>query len=863
MPHPLSTFFNPRTAAVVGASPRPESRGFLLWRRALLAREAGGTQLWPVNPKHEEIGGETCFASLGELPSAPDLVVCALEPAKAEETLAACKDAGVRNVILIAPDPLADADLVAAGRAKALAREYGIALMGPAAGGLMRPASRFNASLLPQLAPAGSAALVCRSAALASRLIAEQRSRGCGFSAVLLPGLADGPCDARALSFLAEDPATRVIAVVAESAPEEPGEWFSALRLAARRKPVVVLRNFAQAASQRLCAVRMGSAADNAELFCATARAQGAVVCRTLTDFSLALAAFCSGKSIRQGRVAVISNCPSLAALASDAMLAAGLAPASLADETVQRITPEAELRQCLDPAVLAQQADVLAASAAFSALLHDPGVDAVAAWFDTTPQLDADALASSIAAIASKSFKPVCLVSSSARLTAPDAIVCSDPAFAAAALAALHERQRAADARLPEPLGQAPEADWEAAAAVALELTRNRRRGQQEDHCARLLAAAGIPWTPGLLVRKPEEAAEAARRFGGQVLLRLPCGAAAASQGCVEAGLEGDAAVTAAFAKLQGLHAGKFAGERFEGLRIAPWPAMSLAAWFRLLVRRDADYGAWLSVDGGRSLPLAAAPQRILAYLEGVPAAARLRPAALSRLADVIAKAGKLMACAPAVSELVIDGLEVRDEGLRIVEAAVTVLASGWQDGPKLVLLPATAPSAACSTRKGPVVIRPVEPEDLPALKAMLARISETSAFMRFHQKAGAIADEELLAATQIDWRREAAFVAVKDKDLCGVARFVLSAEGHEAEFGILVEDAMQASGLGSILMSRLEAEAARRGLDILVGNVLKENAPMIALMKKRGYIQGPGQDDDMVAFALALPEQARPPQT
>ena len=39
---------NPRSIAVVGASERPESRGFHLWRAA--ARAAQGIALHPVNP---------------------------------------------------------------------------------------------------------------------------------------------------------------------------------------------------------------------------------------------------------------------------------------------------------------------------------------------------------------------------------------------------------------------------------------------------------------------------------------------------------------------------------------------------------------------------------------------------------------------------------------------------------------------------------------------------------------------------------------------------------------------------------------------------------------------------------------------
>ena len=71
----LDRNFAPSVVAIVGASDRPQSLG-----QAVLAsmRRAGFSgDLYPVNPRHAEVGGLPAYASLAALPKPPDLVVLA------------------------------------------------------------------------------------------------------------------------------------------------------------------------------------------------------------------------------------------------------------------------------------------------------------------------------------------------------------------------------------------------------------------------------------------------------------------------------------------------------------------------------------------------------------------------------------------------------------------------------------------------------------------------------------------------------------------------------------------------------------------------------------------------------------------
>ena len=85
--------------------------------------------------------------------------------------------------------------------------------------------------------------------------------------------------------------------------------------------------------------------------------------------------------------------------------------------------------------------------------------------------------------------------------------------------------------------------------------------------------------------------------------------------------------------------------------------------------------------------------------------------------------------------------------------------------------------------------------------------------------------------------------------------ARYVLDSDSRTAEFAIAVSDAWQDVGLGGELMRRLLARARSSGIKRLYGDVLADNAPMLALMSRLEARLAPNPEDDSlvrVSFAL-----------
>jgi acetyltransferase len=118
------------------------------------------------------------------------------------------------------------------------------------------------------------------------------------------------------------------------------------------------------------------------------------------------------------------------------------------------------------------------------------------------------------------------------------------------------------------------------------------------------------------------------------------------------------------------------------------------------------------------------------------------------------------------------------------------------------------------------------------------------------------------LVRFTQIDYDREMAFVATlgergAEREI-GVCRYVTNPDGDSCEFALVVADEWQRKGLGRRMMAQLIEVARARGLREMLGHVLAENQPMLALCEELGFESSPSREGPQVRrvlLALARP--------
>jgi ribosomal protein S18 acetylase RimI-like enzyme len=143
-----------------------------------------------------------------------------------------------------------------------------------------------------------------------------------------------------------------------------------------------------------------------------------------------------------------------------------------------------------------------------------------------------------------------------------------------------------------------------------------------------------------------------------------------------------------------------------------------------------------------------------------------------------------------------------------------------------------------------GPVWIRAMRPDDKALLSQFHARLSTESVYLRYFEFKPLLSHRDLQYLTELDFARRVALVATQSTDalapIVGVARYdVLPLQAGKpvrAELGIVVEDACQNRGIGTVLLKHLLGIAHDHGIEEVTAEVLPQNSRMLDLVAGAG---------------------------
>lgn len=134
-------------------------------------------------------------------------------------------------------------------------------------------------------------------------------------------------------------------------------------------------------------------------------------------------------------------------------------------------------------------------------------------------------------------------------------------------------------------------------------------------------------------------------------------------------------------------------------------------------------------------------------------------------------------------------------------------------------------------------LTIRALQREDAPLVQAFVRRLSVESRRRRYFAPINELTPSQLERVTVgagPDDLNLGAFDA--EGRIVGLAQYATE-DGDSAEFGVVVDDALQRGGLGTCLVQRLLEAARERGLAALNGLVLYDNWSMLGLAVKLGF--------------------------
>jgi GNAT superfamily N-acetyltransferase len=138
---------------------------------------------------------------------------------------------------------------------------------------------------------------------------------------------------------------------------------------------------------------------------------------------------------------------------------------------------------------------------------------------------------------------------------------------------------------------------------------------------------------------------------------------------------------------------------------------------------------------------------------------------------------------------------------------------------------------------------MRPIRPEDEPRLEELFHRLSPRTIYQRFFRAYDRLPDHWYHRFAHVDYRTRLALVA-EQQDARGpllhaVARYEPGVGDGTTEIAIVVEDAWQHRGLGTLLLDALLAAAEARGLRRFTADVLADNRPMLRILSRLAHIR------------------------
>ncbi len=874
MQHYLSPLLKPRSVALVGASDKVGSLGRTVYENILAGAFKG--PIYAVNPNRRRVFGRRTYTSLGAIGQPVDLVVIAAPSAVVPDILQDPK-AQIRTVALMS---FPDTDDPAVGRAwrrdvLAIAKRRGIRVIGPGAFGIVRTDIGLNATFCAPTAHAGRLALVSQSGAVCTAMLDFAGSMQIGFSTVTSLGGGIDVGFGELLDALVLDPGTDGILLYVESVGAA-RPFLSALRAAARIKPVVVLKG--GLAIESAASTHGAGRPSHDAVFDAALKRAGTVRVQNYTQLFAAARILAMGRIPAGNRLAIVGNGRGPGLLAADGAALAGVALARFAPATVTALSallpPEIERTNPVDvrgdapPSLLA---------AAVAATLADPGVDAVLALHVPRPIIGALESARAVADVARGSTKPVLAAWLGAlnRHGVHEALEAGgianfftpENAVNAFAFLAAYKRNQEWLLQVPASTHETVAPDYAAAENLRERAASARWNTLPVDETKQLLRAFGITLQPFVVVETLAEARAAARELHYPLTLRLV----------------GESAVVASRAIANGRALGNAWGEWLPRAMNAPptgWEG-------GVMLQRTYPEGAIGSLSIALATdpvfgPVITAGASQLALPTQRRAAVMLPPLNRRLGEDLLAGAGitaphqdlialllrvSAIACSsPWVRDLVLDPIRLTADGIEIASARVRVEPSKrFTRGYRHMAIhpyPGELETQIELPDGTHLAVRPIRPEDAELERRFVASLSEQTRFFRFFYRMHELSPAMIVRFTQVDYDRELALLALvpdaaasEGESIVGVARFIEKADLESAEFAVVVADKWHRRGVAGRLMQALIASARKKGLRRLVGTVLRANQNMLRFTAGLGFVQHDDPDDhDQVEVELEL---------
>lgn len=872
--HYLTPLFEPQSIAIIGASETPGSVGATLVSNVIDGGFKG--KLFFVNPRHDTVFGQKAYDNVERIPQRLDLAVICTKAETVPGIVDACGRAGTRHAIVISGG-FAELGTRGASLLRTLldsARRHKLRLLGPNCLGLMRPGSGINATFAHGSANPGTIGLISQSGALCTAILDWALPNGVGFSNVVSLGAESDIDFGEVLDYMVADPRTENIFLYIEGI-KNARRFMSALRAAARCKPVLLIKVGRHPAGRQAALSHTGALVGADDVFDAALRRAGVVRLGNVGQMYAAAQALFSHFRPRGNRLMIVTNGGGPGVMAADHAADIGIPLATVSEGL------KAQLDAALpptwsqaNPIDIVGDADPARYAAAIAACLNDEQVDGVMAILTPQAMTDPTQAARSVIEVAKKTDKPLvtCWMGEEqvreARLLFKGAGIPTfrtpEPAVELFSHISNYYRNQQLLMQAPASIADHIPPRLESARLVIETALSEGRKQLNEMESKALLAAFRIPIAQTVVARSASEAMVLAEEIGLPVVMKVdsPQITHKSDSGGVRLNLNSLSAVRDAYNAILEEVKKKRPEAIVHGIAIEPMIQKANGRELVVGMVHDQVFGPTIIFGPGGSGIEAGSTERAVALpplnrflvadmLATTRVSARLGkfrnmpPVSMDALEAVLLRVSEMVCELPWIREMDINPLIVDENGAVAVDARIAIenlpLTAGRYDHMAIHPYPSHLISSYQTADGHEVTIRPIRPEDGDMEQDFVKRLSPETKYYRFMNTLRELSPAQVVRLTQIDYDREMAFVALTEIDghevEIGVARYATNPDGESCEFAIVVADDWKGKGLARRLMGVIIDTARSRGIKYMNGDFLSENRRMIQFVTSLGF--------------------------
>ena len=887
----LPPLLHARSIVLVGGSDRRGAVGTLVLDNLL----AGGFDgaIYVVNPRPVAREGVRWFATVNALPQTPELAIIMTPASTVASIIDQLGSLGTRCAVILSAG-LSDIG----GHRRAVldaAMRHDLRLVGPNCLGIMAPHARINATFARTPARPGHLGLISQSGAIITAVLDWAQTRSVGFSAIISAGdMADADLG-DLIDLLAADPHTHAILLYIEGVTQA-AEFMAAARAAALTKPIIAIKAGKSQLAAQATLSHTGAMIGSYDVYEAAFARAGIILVDTLTELFDAAEILCTCEPIPDNRLAILTNGGGAGILAVDAIAKTGGQLAALAPETLAALETDMPTGWSHgNPIDVLGDAGADRYSRALRFLLRDTGSDAVLVMNCPTARSEAGetarAICEEIAAAAQERIrKPVlaCWLGDANAdavrrvFTAAGIPVFSTPDDAVRAFGYLAEARR-----LRRHLTDAPaqtreiKVDRAAARAIIASAQAEKCTLLSEIKVKKLLEAYGIPIAATRFAASAQAVEEAccwlSAPYAVKIVSRdLPH---KSDVGGVALNLPDARSAVAAAQDMEQRIRRDFPDAHIQGFAVEDMIKVDGGTELIVGITADPAFGPIIMAGAGGIatqilddkaidlVPIDHAQARALiarTRISAVLAGYRNVPAAdVAGLADVLNAVSAMAVDLPDLLELDINPLVVSAAGVIALDARARITPEP-AIASRLVIR--AAPEGWASdlvTEHGfRFHVRPVRPDDEPAVASFFDQVSPEDLRFRFMSGLPKVRHEQIIMMTRVDYLRTISFLAFDDEESGVVALTMLATDPDRsrAEIALTTRADMKGKGISWTLLEHVLRYARAEGIETVESIECADHDAALRMERELGFVTIVDPDDPTIRVARKDMAGAKP---